>query len=212
MKRLNSEAIVVTALKRDIAQGTLAPGTPLLQDELAARFRMSRVPIRDAIKALEAEGMVEVLPNRTAMVVDHSRADIEEIFSMRAMLECDLLRRASALASAADHEAVSEIVAMLDAVRTGERFAQLDRELHEALYTPAFRPRQQEIVNRLGQQVARFYASSLELQGYFNECQGGHHEIVSAFLKRDSNGAVKALASHLRAAELKVLGLVKAQE
>jgi DNA-binding GntR family transcriptional regulator len=205
VRRQEKEATIVEALHRDISRGVLSAGAPLLQDALAARFGVSRLPIRDALKVLEADGVVTLLPNRTALVTPIAAADIEEIFAIRVMLETDLLRRATARAEATDHDAVAELCGMLDAVRTGERFAALDTELHRALYAPAARPRQAAIVGRLGRQVARFYGSALDIAKYHDACQEGHRAIVAAYLATDPDGAVVALCEHLRLAERKIL-------
>lgn len=205
MKRLNTETLVVEQLREDVRRGILKPGTTLLQNELADRFNVSRVPIRDALKVLEAEGIITLLPNRTAIVTLLAVEDIEEIFGVRRLLECDLIRRSTELVNLESYKVVEKISRQLDVVRTGTQFATLDRELHAALYADAKRSRQAAIVSGLGQQVARFYGSSLDLLGYHGDCQGGHREIVAAYLRRDAEGAAVSLAKHLRMAERKIL-------
>jgi len=205
VKQLNSESLIVNTLRSEIEIGVLQPGQRLLQDELALRFHVSRVPVRDAIKTLESIGLVTLLPNRTAQVTCLCAAEVEEIFSIRIMLECDLIERATANAGATDHVRVSEISGMLDKVRTGERFAALDRELHAALYAPAGLHRQFEIVTNLGQLLARYYSSALNLKSYHGECQGGHHQIVEAFIQGNSRSAATHLKLHLQTAQAKIL-------
>ena len=212
MKCLNTESRIVESLRGDIRRGALSAGKPLLQDELASRFDVSRVPIRDAIKTLEAEGLVTLLPNRTAVVTVMRAEDIEEIFDLRLLLERDLIRRAVKLATAAQQAAVEELAGLLDMVRTGERFAALDTELHSALYAPAARLRQAAIASKLGHQVARFYGSALDVSTYHRECQEGHRAIASAFVARDANQAVVSLTEHLRLAKSKVMQLLKETE
>lgn len=205
MKKINSENLIVNTLRSEIESGALRPGQPLLQDELALRFNVSRVPVRDAIKALESSGLITLRPNRTAQVTSLDIAEVEEIFSIRIMLECDLIKRATVNASASDHFRVQEISGMLDKVRTGERFAALDRELHAALYTPADLHRQFDIVARLGQLLARYYGSALKLKSYHGECQGGHRQIVDAFVDGSPRSAATHLKRHLQIAKAKIL-------
>lgn len=208
MKALKTETTIVGQLRSEIAQGTLKPGFALLQDELAKRFNVSRVPIRDALKVLEADGLISLLANRTAIVTVLTAEDIEEIFNIRRMLECDLIRRALIRATANDHKAVQKILRLLDTATSGTQFAKLDRDFHVAMYQPAKQPRQQVIVDKLGQQLARFYGSTLDFCSYHQNCQGSHHEIAEAFLRRDEDGASACLDRHLSLAKQKILALV----
>lgn len=208
IKSLNAETTIVKHLRSDIAQGALKPGAPLLQDELAERFKVSRVPIRDALKVLEADGLITLLPNRTAIVTVLTAEDVEEIFNIRRMLECDLIRRALVLATVTDQKAVQKVLRQLDAATTGIQFAKLDREFHATMYQPAKQPRQQMIVDKLGQQLARFYGSTLDFLSYHRACQGSHHELAEAFLQRNSGKSATCLDQHLQLAMQKILALV----
>jgi DNA-binding GntR family transcriptional regulator len=208
MKSLNAETTIVRNLRSAIARGTLKPGIPLLQDELAERFKVSRVPVRDALKALEADGLITFLANRTAIVTVLSAEDIEEIFNIRRMLECDLICRATMLATSLDQRSVQKSLSLLDTATSGAQFAKLDREFHAAMYQPAKQPRQQVIVDKLGQQLARFYGSTLDFCSYHQDCQGSHHEIADAFLRRDGDRAATCLDRHLALAKQKILVLV----
>jgi len=208
MKALNAETTIVRNLRNAIARGTLKPGTPLLQDELAERFQVSRVPIRDALKALEADGLITFLANRTAIVTVLTAEDIEEIFNIRRMLECDLIRRATMLATSIDQMAVQKVLSQLDTATSGTQFAKLDREFHSVMYQPAKQPRQQVIVDKLGQQLARFYGSILDFRSYHQDCQGSNHEIANVFLRREGDRAATCLDRHLTLAKQRILALV----
>ncbi len=82
------------ALRAAISSGELAPGLQLRQDELAARFGTSRIPVREALRQLEAEGFVTFLPNRGAVVSDLSIDEVIELLEIRIALECHALRLA----------------------------------------------------------------------------------------------------------------------
>ena len=81
-------------LRRAISQGEFAPGVQLRQDELAERFGTSRIPVREALRQLEAEGFVTLLPNRGAVVSDLSIDEVIELLEIRIALECHALRLA----------------------------------------------------------------------------------------------------------------------
>ena len=91
---------IVDALREDIARGVFQPGEALRQEELAARFGVSRIPIREALRQLEKDGVVTVQPNRGAFVTVFTDADVVEVFELRLLLEVDLLKRAVAKMSA----------------------------------------------------------------------------------------------------------------
>src|SRR5215510_2814010 len=87
---------VAAALRTALHQGRWSPGTALRQEELAAEFGVSRIPVREALNKLQAEGLVVVEPNRGAFVASLSVADVHEVFDLRVLLECDALRHAIA--------------------------------------------------------------------------------------------------------------------
>src|SRR3982751_5607720 len=85
---------IAAALRADILAGSTKPGTLLRQEDLAARFAMSRIPVRDALRLLEAEGLVTIATNRGAQVARLSRSEVSEIYHLRDLLECDCLELA----------------------------------------------------------------------------------------------------------------------
>ncbi|MGO4838093.1 GntR family transcriptional regulator, partial [Rhizobiaceae sp. 2RAB30] len=87
---------VATVLREAIASGLLAPDSPLRQDDLAVRFGVSRMPVRDALRLLEAEGIVSIHPTRGAFVAGMDPVEIREIYAVRALLEAEALRLALA--------------------------------------------------------------------------------------------------------------------
>ena len=86
--------LIAESLREEILRGALAPGQALRQEELADRFGVSRLPVRDALLRLEAQGLVHVFPNRGAFVISLSADEVTEIYEMRLLLEGDILERA----------------------------------------------------------------------------------------------------------------------
>src|SRR5882757_868983 len=82
---------VANVLREAIADGSLAAGTTLRQDDLALRFGFSRMPIRDALRQLEAEGIVQIHPTKGAHVASMDATEIREIFVLRELLESEAL-------------------------------------------------------------------------------------------------------------------------
>src|SRR5215210_7340520 len=86
--------LIADSLREDILRGTIPAGQPLRQEELANRFGVSRLPVRDALLRLEAQGLVVVFPNRGAFVVSLSVDEVREIYDLRVLLEGDLVEHA----------------------------------------------------------------------------------------------------------------------
>src|SRR5688572_6464585 len=86
--------LIADSLRDEILRGVIEPGAPLRQEELAERFQVSRIPVRDALLRLESQGLVHVYPNRGAFVISLSADEVREIYDMRILLEGDLIERA----------------------------------------------------------------------------------------------------------------------
>jgi DNA-binding GntR family transcriptional regulator len=92
--KLDSTADAIAAsLRASIAMGQLRDGTRLVERELADRFSVSRIPLREALHKLEAEGLVEIFTNRGAVVRALTQSDVDEIYGLRTLLEGDAIFR-----------------------------------------------------------------------------------------------------------------------
>src|SRR5689334_18278168 len=103
------------ALRVAISSGDLAPGFQLRQDELAERFGTSRIPVREALRQLEAEGFVTILPNRGAVVADLSVDEVIELLEIRIALECHALRLAIPAMGEMDLDETKKVLRSYDA-------------------------------------------------------------------------------------------------
>ena len=95
---------IATTLRADILAGRITPGEALQQEDLAARFGVSRIPVRDALQQLAAARLVEVVPGRGARVVRLTRDELVEVFELRRLLECNLVGRAIHSISGSDKD------------------------------------------------------------------------------------------------------------
>src|SRR5215472_15637926 len=94
IQRQTISSLTVEALRERILRGDFPEGAPLRQDALADELGVSRIPVREALRQLEAEGLVTFSPHRGAVVASLSLSEIDELFELRADIECDLMRRA----------------------------------------------------------------------------------------------------------------------
>ena len=200
-----TSSAVTQLLRQSLDRGRWASGSPLRQEEIAAEFGVSRVPVREALFQLQAEGLVQMVPNKGMYVRTASEADLREWFRLRMLVECDMLAEAVPLHTAATLNRVETVQAALDKAQAVADWIAGDREFHEALYAPAQRPESMAMVRRLRHLVDRFYFARMKptsrAQGWHEE----HHALVRAVRRRDAKAAVKVLQAHLAQTERSAL-------
>ncbi len=196
-----TSSAVTQLLRQSLDRGRWASGAPLRQEEIAAEFGVSRVPVREALFQLQAEGLVHMVPNKGMYVRTASAADLREWFRLRLLIEGDVLAEAVPLHTPATINRVETVQAALDKAHAVADWIAGDREFHEALYAPAQRPESMTIVRRLRYLVDRFYFARMKpgarAQGWHEE----HHALLRAVRRRDPKLAVKVLQAHLAETE-----------
>ena len=188
------------ALRERILDGVYPAGTPLRQAALAAELGVSRIPLREGLLRLEAEGLVTLSAHRGAVVASLPAGEVAELFELRALLEADLTRRAVPHLTAADdallrHHAVAfeHAVASADTAAWGEA----NRAFHLALYAPAARPRTIEVIHRLHAQCDRYLRLQLVLTRGTARAVREHRAILAAARARDTVRAVRLVRDHI---------------
>lgn len=196
-----TSSAVTQLLRQSLDRGRWASGAPLRQEEIAAELGVSRVPVREALFQLQAEGLVHMVPNKGMYVRTASAADLHEWFRLRQLIETDVLVEAVPLHDAASINRLETVQAALDKARSVADWIAGDREFHEALYAPAQRPESLAIVRRLRFLVDRFYFARMKpgtrAQGWHQE----HHALIRAVRRRDAAAAARVLQAHLAETE-----------
>lgn len=187
---------IAEAIRAAILSGELPPGVPLRQENLAETHAASRMPVRDALRVLEGEGFVEMVPNRGARVASLDPVGFLEICEMRAALEPLAMRRAVPELSESWIDRVEAI--QTEAEIAGiERFGELNAAFHTTLYQPAARPRllaQIAVLHDLSDRYMRIAAVELD---YLVRSHGEHREILAACRARDAERAASLVAAHI---------------
>jgi DNA-binding GntR family transcriptional regulator len=187
------EEVVTTALREAILSGDLLPGEPLPQEQLADQLRVSRIPLRDALRRLEAEGLVRFGPRRGAHVAALGPDDVREIYELRILLEERTMRRA---VEALDDAAIQKLVAMserMDAL-TGDpaEGRRARRDFYSALYAYARRPRSHKLIVGLRDEVQRYHViKSVEVS------RSDHAELRECIKAKDGERAARLQREHL---------------
>ena len=192
--------LIAETLRDEILRGEVAPGQALRQEELAGRFGVSRLPVRDALLRLEAQGLVHVYPNRGAFVISLSADEVREIFEMRLLLEGDMIERAVPRMTPEHWRRID--AAQAESARTAntDEWAEGDWRLHRALYDAADRPRQLATIEQLRATVARYWTARDVLPSRTTEWLADHDAILAACRARASVAARRRLEEHLRRA------------
>lgn len=190
------EEVVTTALRDAILSGELRPGERLLQEQLADQLRVSRIPLRDALRRLEAEGLVRIGPHRGAEVASLTRADVLEIYEVRVALEPDLMRRAVAALGPADIKRLVDMSEQMDArVDKPAEGLRARRAFYSELYTYAGRPRVHRLILGLRDDVQRYHVLKNVAAALHD-----HAELRECIRVKDADRAAQAHTTHLRRA------------
>jgi DNA-binding GntR family transcriptional regulator len=200
-----TSSAVTLLLRQSLDRGRWASGAPLRQEEIAAELGVSRVPVREALFQLQAEGLVRMVPNKGMYVRTATADDLREWFRLRRLIECDVLEQAVPLHTSATINRAETVQAALDKAQAVADWIAGDREFHEALYAPAQRPESITIVRRLRYLVDRFYFAKMKPGARAQEWHEEHHALVRAVRRRDAKAAVKVLQAHLAATEQSAL-------
>jgi DNA-binding GntR family transcriptional regulator len=191
---------IAAALRAEILSGEAKPGTLLRQEDLAARFAMSRIPVRDALRLLEAEGLVTIATNRGAQVTQLSRDEIAEIHHLRILLETNCLSLAVPRMSEADVDRIERIRQRAEIDSATADWNDGDWAFHEALYRPSGHDRQIEMIRSLRTTSDLYAAAHRALPKQRKRWLADHRAIVTACRARRASEAVDALTAHLAAA------------
>jgi DNA-binding GntR family transcriptional regulator len=187
-------------LRRRILEGTYPAGLPLRQDALAAEFGTSRIPVREALVQLEAEGLVRILPHRGAIVSELSTGEIREVFELRALLEPRLLRQSAPRLSPEDFSALRTILSDFgSALRSDHvgRFGELNTAFHMRLYERAGRPRTVAFVSTLLREADRHTRLQLSFTDGRGRAASEHEHLLALCEAGDVREACRLLKAHI---------------
>jgi len=191
---------VEAALRGAILQGRLAGGAPLRQEELAEAFGVSRMPVREALRQLEAQALVDFVPHRGAVVTQISPEDAADNYAIRAALEPAALLLSIPNLQADDFARARELVAEMDAEPDLGRLGELNRRFHLCLYGKAGRPRLLALVDQQLAAADRYLRFHLSAIGREHLSQGEHRAMVDAAEAGDAEVAAATLRRHVETA------------
>jgi len=191
---------LIVRLRNRILAGTYAPGSALRQDILAAEFGTSKIPVREALVQLQAEGLVEIFPNRGFQVRPLALAELEEVFRLRLQIEPGAVARGAKLATAADRAAARQALDQLNSALAAEEFSSsgaLNRAFHLKLIVPRLQPVAAEILGRLHTLAQRYVQAHLRPEGRVKRATREHAALLRDWSAGDSKRARTLMHAHI---------------
>ena len=199
-------------LRSAIISGELAGGSPLRQAELGARYGVSKIPVREALRQLEVQGFVSLHPGRGAVVVPLSAEEAEEIYLMRIALEPILLARSTPNLTPLDYARADSTLHLVDTMQalSPTDWHKLDGEFHTILYHAAPLPRIQRQVTTLRGNLARYFTVFQTLGDHFRQ-KGNveHRDILNACQAGQIKVACELLKAHMERSSTELLTTLK---
>lgn len=200
VQRKTVSMLALEALRDRILHGDYPEGTPLRQDAIAAELGVSRIPVREALRQLEAEGLVTVSPHVGAIVSSLSLDEIRELFELRAVIEADLLRRAFPHLTQTEIDRAAGVLERYEtALARGDvqAWGGLNWEFHSILYLPERHPLSINIVQQLHNHSDRYQRMQLKLTRGETRANREHRAILEAVREGAQQHAISLLSSHI---------------
>jgi DNA-binding GntR family transcriptional regulator len=206
-------------VRERIIAGDFRGGDRLVQDELAAQLGVSRIPLREGLARLEAEGFISVEAHQGAVVMPLSLDDGHELFELRSLLECRLIVGAIPRMGTETFVAASEALQrMHEAEALGDAalasWSALNWKFHRRLYEPANEPRTMRFVETLHMHAERYLRLQMSIHGRMDRAHDQHQELLDICRAADVRAAERVLSEHILniLPDLRTLGLPETRE
>jgi len=193
VRRATAQDAVLAALRSEILTGQLGPGDQIVQELLAERYGVSRVPLREALKTLESEGQVVYHPHRGYFVAELSVADLLEVYRLRALLEAEAIRAAVPTLGDDDVDALADLAHEIDLAADGGDVIAMtaaNRRFHFAVFDAAGMPRLSRLLRQLWEATDAYRALYFQASANRARVAGEHAAMVQALRDRDAETLV----------------------
>ena len=207
------KSLLVEKLRDEILQGELIPGQYLRLEEIANRFEVSTMPVREALSDLEAEGLVTIFPHRGAIVTELSPEDLEDIYDIRAALEALAARLAVPRLTRQILDQLHRYVEQMD-THLGEMVTliKLNHDFHITLYHASGRRHLVDLTNMLRYRTRHYLHAYISDLGGMPLAQSEHWEIVEACERSDAESVAALIHHHVLHVGQSLIEFVRKQE
>ena len=193
--------VVFNTLRQAILRGELKPGERLMEIALANRLGVSRTPVREAIRMLELEGLVIMIPRRGAQVAQITEQDLNDVLEVRLGLEELAVRFACERITDEEIKALGLAVKEFEKKMSNNELsaqAEADVKFHEIIYGATHNRRLIQIINNIREQMYRYRIEYLKDVESRKTLVKEHYEICDALKRRDAESAVEKMCIHIR--------------
>lgn len=204
--------LVFTTLRQAILKGELLPGERLMEIQLAEKMGVSRTPIREAIRKLEREGLVIMVPRRGAEVAGISEKMLRDVLEVRMTLEKLALRLAFKRQGTDLIEKLEAAEQAFQDAIEGEKLidmAEADEQFHFLIYEAADNDKLRELLNSLKENMYRYRLEYLKDENYRRSLMEEHNAIIEAFKTNDLEKGLEVTDTHIANQERAVIGRVR---
>ncbi|MDI2593052.1 GntR family transcriptional regulator [Pseudomonas sp. N3-W] len=192
-----ARSVIEETLRTAILTGRIPCGTALRQQDLADLFGVSRMPVREALRQLEAQSLLNVIAHKGAVVAPLVQGDAAETYELRILLESEALRCSIPLLDNEDFELAACCIDELESVDDYAEISRLNRLFHMTLYNKAPNRRLLRLVDAGLHEEERFLRFNLETMGLGKLSQDDHRALLQAVESRDVERSVTLLQQHL---------------
>ncbi|MDR7034985.1 GntR family transcriptional regulator [Mesorhizobium sp. BE184] len=206
-----SSVYVLEQLRDAITSGTLRPGSPIRQRQIADQFKLSHIPVREALWQLESEGLVVASHNRGMTVASLTEAEALELTEFRALLEEYLTRRCVPRLSDTDLAQAEQAIAAIDRAQNTTEIVEFNSAFHRILYQRADAPHFLRTVEQARVNLGRYLLMTWRTAGQTDRSQEEHRQILEACRRGDAEEAGRIMATHVRAVGESVVRLIREQ-
>lgn len=200
--------VVCETLREAIVDGVLKPGERLMEIQLAEELGVSRTPVREAIRKLELEGFVVMIPRRGTYVADMSIKDINEVYEVRTALDVLAAGLAAERITEEELEQMERLLVQIgEYIEQGDmdKIVEVDSQFHDILYRASRNDRLVGIINNLREQLTRFRSISMSYPGRLKNTLEEHSRMVEALAARNSELAQQLAVEHMENSEQTLL-------
>ena len=204
--------VVFKTLRQGILTGELKPGERLMEIHLANKLGVSRTPIREAIRKLELEGLVTMIPRRGAEVAQITEKSMKDVLEVRKVLDNLSVELACERITEEEKELLQNACADFeDAVKTGDfsMIARTDVAFHDIIVAATRNVRLSQMVNNLAEQMYRYRFEYIKDSSQHDRLVQEHKEICNGILSGDKKRALEAIEAHIDNQEIAVLNQIR---
>lgn len=206
-------------IKNKILNMEYRPGFIISENSLSKEIKMSRTPIREALKRLEMEGLITTLSSRRKQVFILTIKDVEQIFDIKKSLECSIAKWAAERGKEEDFKKLREVVMTMERIvkakilnsndKNFELWLEKDNEYHDLLFKMADNERAEQIIKNLNAQWHRLRVGILAMEDRIQTSLKEHKEIAEAIINREPYKAEELMRDHLENLERLIINLMK---